>query len=98
MSSYILKVLDSEIAVPTTTGTATSFTQAKRVRLINTASTNRVITIVETQSGTTVGTFTMAPFVAGGGDGDIIIEKEYTHCVFASGASVRGVSVGIVGY
>ena len=98
MSSYILKVLDSEIAVPTTTGTATSFTQAKRVRLINTASTNRVITIVETQSGTTVGTFTMAPFVAGGGDGDIVIEKEYTQCVFASGASVKGVSVGIVGY
>ena len=98
MSSYILKVIGEEIDVPTTTGTATSFTQAKRVRLINTASTNRVITIVETQSGTTVGTFTMAPFVAGGGDGDIVIEKEYTQCVFASGASVKGVSVGIVGY
>ena len=98
MSSYILKVVGEEIAVPTTTGTATSFTQAKRVRLINTSNANRVITIVETQSGGVIGSFTMAPFIAGGGDGDIIIEKEYTHCVFASGSLVRGVSVGIVGY
>ena len=98
MSSYILKVLDSEISVPTTTGTATSFSEARRVRLINTAGSNRVITIVETQSGTTVGTFTMAPFVAGGGDGDIVIEKEYTQCVFANSSGVRGVKVGFVGY
>ena len=98
MSSYILKVLGGEIDVPTTTGAATSFTEAKRVRLINTASVNRVITIVESQGGGVIGSFTMAPFVAGGGDGDIVIEKEYTQCVFASGASVKGVSVGIVGY
>ena len=98
MSSYILKVVGEEIDVPTTTGTATSFAQAKRVRLINTSNTNRCITIVETQGGGVIGSFTMAPFVAGGGDGDIVIEKEYTQCVFASGASVKGVSVGIVGY
>jgi len=98
MSSYILKVLGEEIAVPTTTGTATSFTQAKRVRLINTSSADRVITIVETQSGGVIGSFTMAPLVAGGGDGDIVIEKGYTQCVFASGSDVKGVSIGIVGH
>ena len=97
MSSYILKVVGEEIAVPTTTGTATSFTQAKRVRLINTSNANRVITIVETQSGGVIGSFTMAPFIAGGGDGDIVIEKEYSQCVYTDGAGVKAVSVGIVG-
>ena len=94
----ITKVLGAEVALPTTTGTATSFSEARRVRLINLSGANRVITIVETQSGGVIGSFTMAPFIAGGGDGDIVIEKEYTHCVFASGSLVRGVSVGIVGY
>ena len=98
MSSYILKVLGGEIAVPTTTGTATSFTEARRVRLINTASSNRVITIVESQGGGVIGSFTMAPFVAGGGDGDIVIEKEYAECVFANASGVMGVKVGFVGY
>ena len=27
-----------------------------------------------------------------------IIEKEYTECIFASGANVKGVKVGFVGY
>ena len=94
----ITKVLGAEIALPTTTGTATSFSEARRVRLINLSGANRVITIVETQSGGVIGSFTMAPFIAGGGDGDIVIEKEYTQCVFANATGVRGVSVGIVGY
>ena len=94
----VTKVLGTEAALPTTTGTATSFSEARRVRLINLSGATRVITIVETQSGGVIGSFTMAPFIAGGGDGDIVIEKEYTQCVFASGASVKGVSVGIVGY
>ena len=99
MASYVLKVLDNEIKVPVTTGAATSFSEARRVRLINTSSANRVITIVETQGGSVIGTFTMAPFVAGGGDGDIIIEKEYAQCVFANGSlgNVLGVKVGFVG-
>ena len=69
-----------------------------RVRLINTATSNRVITIVESQGGGVIGSFTMAPFVAGGGDGDIVIEKEYAECVFANASGVRGVKVGFVGY
>ncbi len=98
MSSYILKVLDNEATVPQSTGTASSFTQAKRLRLVNRSSSDRTITIVQSQGGTVIGTFTMAPLAAGGGDGDIIIEKDYTHCVFADGNRVVGVKVGIVGY
>ena len=94
----ITKVLGTEDSLPTTTGTATSFTQAKRVRLINTASTNRVITIVETQSGGVIGSFTLPPTSAGAEGGIEVIEKEYTECVFDSGANVKGAKVGIVGY
>tara|TARA_B100000131_G_scaffold224172_1_gene215807 strand:+ start:604 stop:897 length:294 start_codon:yes stop_codon:yes gene_type:complete len=97
MSSYILKVLDNEANVPQSTGTASSFTQAKRLRLVNRSNSDRTITIVQSQGGTVIGTFTMAP-LASGADGDIIIEKDYTHCVFADGNKVVGVKVGIVGY
>ena len=100
MSSYILKVLGTEDELPTTTGTASSLSQAKRVRLLNCSTTLRLVTIVETQSGTVVGTVTLGGRSSGlgGGDGDVIIEKEYTQCLFASGGDVKAVSVGIVGY
>ena len=94
----ITKVLGTEDSLPTTTGTATSFTQAKRVRLINTSNANRVITIVETQSGGVIGSFTLPPTSAGAEGGIEVIEKEYTECVFASGANVKGAKVGFVGY
>ena len=96
----VTKVLGAETALPTTTGTATSFSEARRVRLINLSGANRVITIVETQSGGVIGSFTIGSrgSIPGGGDGDVIIEKEYSQCVFADGASVKAVSVGIVGY
>ena len=83
MSSYILKVLGTEADLPTTTGTASSLSQAKRVRLLNCATANRLVTLVETQSGTVVGTFTIGSrgSAPGGGDGDVIIEKEYTQCL-----------------
>ena len=100
MSSYILKPLGGEIELPTTTGAATSLSQAKRVRLLNCSNANRTITIVESQGGGVIGSFTIGSrgTIPGGGDGDVIIEKEYTQCVFADAAQVKAVSVGIVGY
>ncbi len=93
----VIQVLGDEIAVPTSSGAATSFSEARRVRLVNTSNVNRVIFVVETAGGTGIGSFTMAPFIAGGGDGDLIIEKEYTQCVYADGAYVKGAKVGFVG-
>ena len=94
----ITKVLGTEDSLPTTTGTATSFSEARRVRLINVSGSNREITIVQTQSGTVIGKFTLPPANGAGQGGIEIIEKEYTECVFASGANVKGVKVGFVGY
>ena len=81
-------VLAAEIALPTTTGTATSFTEASVVRLVNTDSSAHLVSVVETQSGTAVGSFTMP---AGSVE---FLEKTYTHCVFAANANVRGAKVG----
>ena len=93
----IIKVLGQESALPTTTGTATSLSEARRVRLCNISGANREITIVSTQSGDVVGKFTLPP-TSSGQAGIDIIEKEYTECIFASGANVKGVKVGFVGY
>ena len=94
----ITKVLGAEASLPTTTVTATSFSEARRVRLVNLSGATRLITVVETQSGTVVGSFTLPPTSAGAEGGIEVIEKEYTECVFASGANVKGVKVGFVGY
>ena len=94
----ITKVLGTEASLPTTTGTATSFSEARRVRLVNLSGALREITIVETQSGTVTGKFTLPPITSGAQGGIEVIEKEYTECVFASGSNVKGVKVGFVGY
>ena len=93
----LIKVLGTEASLPTTTGTATSFSEARRVRLCNISGANREITIVESQGGTVIGKFTLPPS-NGAGQGGNIIDKEYNECIFASGANVKGVKVGFVGY
>ena len=82
-------VLGAEIACPTTTGTATSFTQASAVRLVNTDSSAHLVTVVETQSGTVKGSFTLPSSAVE------TLEKQYTHCVFAANAGVKGAKVGL---
>ena len=52
-------ILGAEAACPTTTGAATSFSEAPVVRLVNTDSSAHLVSVVETQSGTTVGSFTL---------------------------------------
>lgn len=84
----ITKILANEINLPTTTGTATSFTEATVVRLVNTDTSARIVTVVETQSGTGIGSITMPA-----GTVEQIV-KLPNHCVYASSALVKGTKVG----
>ena len=86
--SHRTLVLGAEAALPTTTGTATSFTEASVVRLINDDTSAHLVTVVETQSGSTVGSFTMP-----GGSVEFL-EKQYAYCVWSASANVRGTKVG----
>ena len=84
-----IKVLGAEAALPTTTGAATSFTSATVVRLVNSAaSADYLVTVVETQGGSGVGSITMP-----GGSVEQIV-KTASHCVFADSTLVRGTKVG----
>ena len=82
-------ILGAEAACPTTTGTATSFTEASAVRLVNTDSSAHLVTVVETRSGSVQGSFTLPASAVE------TLEKEYTHCVFAANAGVKGAKVGL---
>lgn len=84
-------LLGGESALPTTTGTATSFSQASAVRLVNNSATAYHVVVVETQSGTMIGSMTMP------GNSVEILEKQYSHCVYAENTSVRGAKVGFTG-
>ena len=85
----ITQVLGAEAALPTTTGTATSFSQAPVVRLFNSHASNAyLVSVVETQSGSAVGSFTMP---AGSVE---YLRKEYTQCIFAANAAILGAKVG----
>jgi len=78
----------AEAACPTTTGTASSFSEATVVRLVNTHSGNHLVTVVETQSGSVVGSFTLPTGAVE------YLEKNPTQCVFAANAGVLGAKVG----
>lgn len=84
----ITKILADELNLPTTTGAAVSFSEATVVRLVNTAASAAIVTVVETQSGTGIGSFTMA---AGSVE---FLQKTASHCVYASAVTVRGTKVG----
>lgn len=84
----ITKLLTGEINLPTTAGAATSFTAATVVRLVNTDSSAHIVSVVETQGGTGVGSMTMP------GNSVEIITKTASHCVYADSATVRGAKVG----
>jgi len=84
-----IKVLGAEAALPTTTGAATSFSSATVVRLFNSAtSADHLVTVVETQGGTVIGSFTLARSQSE------LLEKLPSHCVFAANAAVLGAKVG----
>jgi len=82
-------VKGSEAQVPNTVGAASSFSEATVVRLANPSTTDYVITVSETNSGPTIGTFTMLANTSE------MLEKQPTHVVHvASGTDVLGAKVG----
>ena len=84
-----LLVKSHEVYLPTTTGTATSISDARVVRLFNNSTNPEVVTIVETQGGAGIASFTMPS------KSEEILEKEYTQCIFCSTTnSVLGTKVG----
>ena len=90
MSRTLIK--GAEAALPTSSGAASNFSSATSVRLVNTsASTDHLVTVVETQGGSTVGSFTLLKGTTE------ILEKQSSHFVFAANADVKGAKVGFTG-
>ena len=85
-------LLGPEEALPVDTGTATSFTQASAVRLVNSdPGAAHTVIVVETPGGPVIGSMTMP-----GGSVETL-EKQYSHCIYASNALVLGAKVGFTG-
>ena len=78
----------AEAACPTATGTASTFSNATVVRLVNSTATARLVTVVEEADGTVVGSFTMP------GNTVEYVEKDPTYAIFAAHASVLGAKAG----
>ena len=81
-------ILSDEVGLPTTTGAATSFSSATVVRLVNTDSSAHVVTVVETQGGSGIGSFTLP-----GGQVEQL-EKNSSYCIYSDSATVKGAKVG----
>jgi len=85
-----LKILGTEVALPTTSGTATTVGGAVEVRLVHDAGGNQthLITITDGEaSPTTVATFSMTPSES------LVIRKLPTQKIYASNDDVRAVAV-----
>ena len=90
MGRILLK--GTEIQVPSSVGAGSSFSEATVVRLANPSTTDYVITVSETQSGPTIGTFTMLANTTE------MLEKQPAHTVHvSSGTDVLGTKVGFTG-
>lgn len=92
MSGQILKPNGAVASLQTTTGAATSFDQATLLHVTCIDPTSNTggatVTVVETQSGDVVGSVRVLA------QQSVLLEKKPTHCVFASGGSCSGTSVG----
>ena len=88
MSRILVK--GAQAAVPNTVGAASSFSEATVVRLVNTGTDDRTITVAEDNSGsTTIGSFTMVPNTSE------LVEKNPTNVIFVGGGDdVLGTKVG----
>lgn len=81
-----MRLLGSEAACGTSSGAASSFGDADDVRLVNTGSTNRLVTVTDS-SGNTVATFTLIA-------GEVtFLRKKREEKIFAAHAEILGVGV-----
>ena len=83
-----IKVLGSEAACGTSTTNGSNFGSSTAVRLVNSGSTDRLVS-VENSSNSLIGTFTIK---AGGVE---IVAKNASDEIFAAHAEVLGVGVAI---
>ena len=84
-----LLIKGAEAALPTASGSASDFDKATVVRLVNTATNaDHLVTIVETQGGTVVGSFTLMRSES------VLVEKQFAHFIFAANVAVKGSKVG----
>ena len=83
-------VKGTQANVQNTGGAASSFSEATVVRLVNTTSDARLVTVAENNGGSaTIGTFTIL------GSTSELLEKNPTDVVFVdSGTNVKGAKVG----
>ena len=80
------RVIGTEAACGTSVGAASTFGGATNVRLFNSGSTNRLVTVANSADGT-IGTCTLA-------DGEVtIIKKDKTDQIFAAHAEILGAPV-----
>ena len=81
-----LKFLGSEAACATSVGSASTFLDAMDVRLVNSGTTNRLVTIANS-GDTTLATFTLAA-------GEVsIVRKKTDDQIFAAHADILGAPV-----
>ena len=81
-----MRLLGSEAACGTSSGAASTFGDADDVRLVNTGSTNRLVSVTDS-SGNVVATMTLIA-------GEVtFIRKKREEKIFAANAEVRGVGV-----
>ena len=79
----------AEAACGTDAAGSSLFGSATAVRLVNTTSTARLVTVIDSVGGsTTIGSFTMP------GNTVEIVEKKSTEAIFAADATVLGAPVG----
>ena len=84
-----IKVLGTEAACGTNAAGASTFGTATVVRLVNTGTTVRLVSVIDSVGGsTTIGSFTMP------GNTVEIVEKKSTEAIFAADATVLGAPVG----
>ena len=80
------KIINVEAACGTSVGAASTFNDSTEVRLVNSGSTMRLITVANA-ADTTLGSFTLAP-------GEVtFIRKNKTDQVFAAHAEVLGLGI-----
>ena len=89
-----LKILGTEVALPTSAGTAITVSGATEVRLMHDAqgNTSHLVTITDGESSpTTVATFSMSPAET------LVIRKLPTQKIYAGNDDIRAVAVSYQG-
>ena len=80
------RVIAAEAACGVNVGAASTFSDSTDVRLVNSGSTNRVVTVANS-ADVTLGSFTLA-------DGEVtLVRKDKTDQIFAANAEVLGTPV-----